>query len=47
MEVELDLRNISVQRLRTRPLDRTEWASVVTEAKAKLSDYRAKEVESF
>ena len=33
--VELDLRNVSVKR-RVRALERTEWASVVEEAKDKL-----------
>jgi hypothetical protein len=35
-DVELDLKNIGVKRWRTRALDRTEWASVVREIKAKL-----------
>jgi hypothetical protein len=48
MEVgELDLRNMGVPRWKTTPLDRTEWTSVVREAKAKLRDCRAKEEESF
>jgi hypothetical protein len=34
--VESDLRNMGVKRWRSRALDRTEWASVVREAKAKL-----------
>ena len=33
--VQLDLRNTSVKQQRTRTLDRTEWASVNREAKAK------------
>jgi hypothetical protein len=35
-DVELDLRNMGVRRWRTRTVDRTEWASVVREAEAKL-----------
>jgi hypothetical protein len=34
--VNLNLRNRGVKRWRTRALDRTEWASVIREAKAKL-----------
>jgi hypothetical protein len=33
--VQLDLRKMSVKQWRTRTLDRTEWASVKREAKAK------------
>jgi hypothetical protein len=36
--LELDLRNMSVTKWGTRVLDRTQWAPVVTEAKAKLSE---------
>jgi hypothetical protein len=35
-DVELDLRNMGVKRWRTRALYRTEWASIMGEAKAKL-----------
>jgi hypothetical protein len=35
-DVELGMRNMGVKRLRTRALDRTEWASVLGEDKAKL-----------
>jgi len=35
-DVEPDLKNMGVKRWRTRALDRTEWASVVRAAKAKL-----------
>jgi len=35
-DVESDLKNKGVERWRTRALDRTEWASVVRAAKAKL-----------
>jgi hypothetical protein len=35
-DVELVLRNMGVKIWRTRALDRTEWVSVVREAKAKL-----------
>jgi hypothetical protein len=35
-DVESDLRNMGVKRWRPRALDRTEWASIVREAKAKL-----------
>jgi hypothetical protein len=35
-DVELDLRDVGVKRWRIRALDRTEWASVVTEAKTRL-----------
>jgi hypothetical protein len=34
-DVESDLRNMSVKRWRSRALDRTEWASIVREPKAK------------
>ena len=34
--VELDLRNMGVNRWRKRDLDRTDWASVVREAEAKF-----------
>jgi len=34
-DVAFDLRNVGVKRQRTTALDRTEWASVVREAKAK------------
>jgi len=33
---ELDLRNMSVKRWRTRDVDRIKWTSVVREAKHKL-----------
>jgi hypothetical protein len=33
---ELDFENTDVKRWRTRAVDRTEWASVVREAKARL-----------
>jgi hypothetical protein len=35
-DVKLDLKNKGVKRRRTRALDRTEWASVMREAKVKL-----------
>jgi hypothetical protein len=35
-DVEWSLRNMDVKRWRTRSLDRTEWASIVREAKAKF-----------
>jgi hypothetical protein len=35
-DVELDLRNMGEKRWRRTALDRTEWASVVMEAEAKL-----------
>jgi hypothetical protein len=34
---ESDLRNVGVKRWRSRALDRTEWASVVREAKSRLN----------
>jgi hypothetical protein len=34
MDVEWNLRNMGVKRWRTRCFDRTEWASVIMEAKA-------------
>jgi hypothetical protein len=37
-DVESDLRNLDVKRWRSRALDRTEWASNVREAKAKIKD---------
>jgi hypothetical protein len=36
-DVELDLRNMSVKRRRTRGVDRIKWTSVMREAKAKLT----------
>jgi hypothetical protein len=44
-DVELDLRNMGVKRWRARGLDRTEWASVVREDKAKRKVLSAKEDE--
>jgi len=38
-DVELDLRNMGVERWRRRTLDRREWASVVREGKAKLKGF--------
>jgi len=35
-DVEEDLRKLGVKRWRTRALDREEWASIISEAKAKL-----------
>jgi len=35
-EVEHDLRDMGVERWRTRALDKTEWTSVVRKAKDKL-----------
>jgi hypothetical protein len=35
-DVESDLRNMGVKRWRSRALDRTEWTSIVREAKARL-----------
>jgi hypothetical protein len=35
-DVKDDLRKLGVKRWRTKALDRTEWASIVMEAKAKL-----------
>jgi hypothetical protein len=35
-DVASDLRNMGVKRWRSRALDRTEWVSIVREAKAKL-----------
>jgi hypothetical protein len=35
-DVESDLRNTGVNRRRSTVLDRTEWASIMREAKAKL-----------
>jgi hypothetical protein len=35
-DVESDLRNMGVKRWRSRALDRTEWTSIMREAKAKL-----------
>jgi len=35
-DVESDLKNKGVERWRTRALDRTEWASVLSEGKTKL-----------
>jgi hypothetical protein len=35
-DAESDFKNMGVKRWRTRALDRTEWASVVREAKARL-----------
>lgn len=37
-DVELDLRNMGETKRRIRVLDRTQWAPVVREAKAKLSE---------
>jgi len=37
-DVELDLRNMGETKWRTRVLDTTQWAPVVREAKAKLSE---------
>jgi hypothetical protein len=42
-DVELDLRNMGAKRWRTRVLDRTERASVVRAATAKLKGCSAKE----
>jgi hypothetical protein len=36
VDTELDLRNVGVKRWQTRALDRTDLASVVREAEAKL-----------
>jgi hypothetical protein len=36
--VELDFRNMGIKRWRTRAFDRTEWTSVMREAKAKLNE---------
>jgi hypothetical protein len=36
IDVESDLMNMGVKRCRSRSLDRTEWASIMREAKAKL-----------
>jgi hypothetical protein len=47
-DVELGARNMGVKRWRTRASDRTEWSSVVREAKAKLKGmqcYRKEEEE--
>lgn len=44
-DVELDLRNRGIKRRRKRSLDRTEWAAVVSEAKAKLKGCNATEAE--
>lgn len=38
-DVELDLRNMGVERWRRRAWDRTEWACVVREGKAKLKGF--------
>jgi hypothetical protein len=35
-DVESDLRNVDVKRWRSGALDRTEWAPIMREAKAKL-----------
>jgi hypothetical protein len=35
-EVEFDLRDVGVERWRTRALDNTEWISVLRKTKAKL-----------
>jgi hypothetical protein len=35
-DVKLNLRNMGVKRLRTRTLDKIEWASFMRETKAKL-----------
>jgi hypothetical protein len=35
-DVEDDLRKLGVKRWRTKALDRVEWASIISEAKAKL-----------
>jgi hypothetical protein len=35
-DIDLDLRTMGVKEWRTRALDRTEWACVMMEAKAKL-----------
>jgi hypothetical protein len=37
-DIEMDLRTVGTKEWRTRDLTRTEWGSVVREAKAKLKE---------
>jgi hypothetical protein len=37
-DIKLDLRNMGVRRWRRRGVDRTEWATIGSEAKAKIKE---------